>query len=65
MAQNFIKVSPMQALCVTHDRDIICLWKTFLDLSISNEDERISIEGYNLLWVDHPSNKKRGGICMY
>ena len=23
------------------------------------------IEGYNLLRADHPSNKKREGVCMY
>ena len=39
--------------------------ETFLDSSISNGDERINIEGYNLLWSDHPSNKERGGVCMY
>ena len=59
-AHNFIK-----ALCVTHDCDIICLLETFLDLSISNDDERIKIKGCSLLRADHPSNKKRGGVCMY
>ena len=54
---NFIKVSLLQALGVTYDYHI-CLLETFLDLSISNEDERIRIEGFNLLWMDHPSNKK-------
>ena len=44
---------------------IICLSETFLDSSISNDDERINIKGYNLLQADHPSNKKRGGVCMY
>ena len=54
---NFIKVSLLQALAVTHDYDISSLSETFLDLSISNEVERIRIEGYNLR-TDHPSNKK-------
>ena len=57
-AHNFIKVSLLQALAVTHGYDIICLSETFLDSSISNEDERVRIEGYNLLPVDHHSNKK-------
>ena len=26
--------------------------------------ERINIKGYNLLQVHHPSNKKRGGVCL-
>ena len=37
----------------------ICLSESLLDASISNEDERIRIEGYNLLQADHPRNKKR------
>ena len=37
---NFVKVSVLQALAVTHDYDIICLLETFLDLSISNDDEK-------------------------
>ena len=44
-AQNFTKVSLLQALSVTHDYDIICLSETFLDSSISNDDERINIKG--------------------
>ena len=44
-AQNFNKISLLQALSVTHDYDIICLSDTFLDSSISNEDERVNIEG--------------------
>ena len=64
-AHNFTKVSLLQALSVTHDNDIICVSETFLDSSISNDDERINIKGYNLLRADHPSIKKRGGVCMY
>ena len=60
-AHNFTKVSLLQALSVTHDYNITCLSETFLDSPISNEDERIYIEDYNLLKADHPSNKKRGG----
>ena len=41
------------------------LWETFLDSPISNEDERIIIKGYYLLQVDHPSNKRIGGVCIY
>ena len=64
-AHNFTKVSLLQALPVTPDYNIICLSETFLDSSISNDDEGINIKGYNLLWADHPSNKRIGGICMY
>ena len=42
-AHNFTKVSLLQALSVIHDYDIICLSETFLDSSISNDDETITI----------------------
>ena len=57
-AHNFTKVSLLQALSVTHDYDIICVTETFLDSSISNDDERINIKGCNLLRANHPRNKK-------
>ena len=34
-------------------------------VKVSNDDVRMRIEGYNPLRTDHPSNKKRGGVCMY
>ena len=49
-------------LPVAHYYDVICLLETFLDSSISNKDEKINIKGYNLLQVDHRSNKKREGF---
>ena len=66
MAHNFIKVSLLQTLAVTNDYGIFCLSETLLvDSSIENDDDRISIPGYNLLRSDHLSNTKRGGICIY
>ena len=34
--------------------------ETFLNSSIQNDDDRISIDGYNLIRSDHPSDSKRG-----
>ena len=66
MAYNFIKVSLLQTLAVTNDYDIICLTETFLDSSIENDDDdRISIPGYNFLRAKHPSNTKREEACIY
>ena len=50
---------------VTNDYDIICLTETFLGSLIENDDDRISIPGYNLLRTDHPSNAKRGFVSSY
>ena len=63
MAHNFIKVSLLQTLSITNDYDIICLNETFLDSSIDKDGT--SIPEYNLLHVEHPSNTKRGGVCIY
>ena len=57
-AHIFSKVSLLQAISVSKKYDLICLSETFLDQSIDSLDERITIEGYNLLRADHPSNKK-------
>ena len=46
-----------------HRLDIICLSETYLDSSI--DDERLQMSEYYLIRSDHPSNKKRGGICIY
>ena len=64
-AHNFSKVSLLQAISVSKNYDLSCLSETFLDPSISSSDERITIEGYDVLRADHPSNKKRGGVCIY
>ena len=43
--------------------DIICLSETYLDSIIG--DVSLEISGYYLTRSDHPSNKKRGGVCIY
>ena len=48
MTRNFIKVSLLQTPAVTSDYDIICLTETFLDSSFDNDDDRISIPGFNI-----------------
>ena len=65
MAHNFIKVSLLQIHSVTNDYDILCFTETFLDSSVENDGDRISIPEYNLLHADHPSKTKRGGVFIY
>ena len=43
--------------------DFICISETYLDLTISSDNNNIS--GYNLIRTDHPSNSKGGGVCIY
>ena len=45
--------------------DIICLSETFLNSSLDSEDDRLKLEGYNLIRSEHPSDSKKGGVCVY
>ena len=62
-AHNFDKLSLLIAYVSVHKFDIICLPETYLHSSI--DDESLEISGYFLIHSDHPSNKKRGGICIH
>ena len=39
--------------------------ETFLNSSINDDDSRLAIENYEIKRCDHPSNDKRGGVCIY
>ena len=55
----------LQPYVTQYNCDIICLSETFLNSSIQNDDDRIKIDGYNLIRSDHPSDSKKGGVCIY
>ena len=42
-AHNFIKVSLLKTFIATHKLDVICLSETYLDSSISNDDDNLEI----------------------
>ena len=44
--------------------DIICK-ESFLDPTISDDDNILQVEEYNLIRADHPDNIKRRGVCLY
>ena len=64
-AYDNIKISLLQAYVTQYNCDIIFLSETFLNSSIQNYDDRIKIDGYNLIRSDHPTDSKRGGVCIY
>ena len=43
----------------------ICLSETYLNPETSTDDQNLEIPGYCLLLADHPSNNKRGGVCLF
>ena len=64
-AHNYIKVSLLRVYISAHKFDVISISETYLDSDASDDDENLKIAGYNLIWADHPSNTKRGGVCIY
>ena len=64
-AHDSIKILLLQPYVTQHNYDIICLSETFLNSSSDSSSTRISIDGYNLIRSDHPSDSKRGDICIY
>ena len=53
-------------MIVLKSRYFLCLSETFLINSfIQNNGNRIKIDGYNLIRLDHPSVFKKGGVCIY
>ena len=62
-SHNFQKIVIHQSFVVVHKFDIIRISETFLNNTY--EDNDLNLNGYRLLRADHPSNAKRGGVCIY
>ena len=60
-----LKLYSIAAYNSINKNDFICISETYLDSSVQSGDTDISINGYNLIHADHPSNTKRGGVCIY
>ena len=56
---------PSVTAIVYYSYDIIFLSETFLNSSIQGDDNRTKIDGYNLIKSDHPSDSKKGEVCIY
>ena len=55
----------MTAYISIPDFDIICLSETHLTSTTDISDENLKIPGYIMYRADHPSDIKRGGVCIY
>ena len=62
---NYVKLSMLEAYNALHDYDIICISETFLNSFHLNNHPSLKLKGYELIRSDHPSNTKRGGVCLY
>ena len=64
-ANNVSKISLLKAYNVIYTYNIICHTETYLNHDTLFDDDNLRILGYKLIWVEHPSNQKRGGICIH
>ena len=64
-ANNFCKISLIEAYNSQYNFDLICLSETFLNSSYKSDDPALIINGYTLIRSDHPSDHKRGGVAIY
>ena len=64
-AHNFAKWSLLTAYNLVHSFGIICLSETYLNSETLPNGRRLELPGYNLCRSDHPSDNKRGGVCVY
>ena len=64
-AHNFSKISLLRAYNAIHNYNAICLSETYLNHGTLSKNYNLKIPGYELIRVDHPPNKKRGGTCIY
>ena len=48
-----------------HKFETVCLSETFLNSEILTDEENLQIPSYITARVDHPSNTKRCGVCVY
>ena len=56
---DYTKTSLLQAYITQHNYGIICLTEIFLNSSILSDDNTITIDGYNLIRSDYPSDSKK------
>ena len=63
-AHNYSKISLLTAYISIHDFDIICLSGTYLTSTTDINDGNLKPPGYIMYRVDHPSDVKRGGVCI-
>ena len=53
-ANNFVKISLLEAYNTVHYFDVICISETFLDSDYSSDDQRLNLQGYVMIRSDHP-----------
>ena len=64
LVHDFSKLFLLEAYISVHKFDIIRPSETYPDSTVLLDNDNLVISGYNLIRSDHPSNTKRGGVCL-
>ena len=64
LAHNFQKLELLQGYISSNKVDILCPSETFRNSDIC-DDDNLQLPGFSLIRADHPSDTKRGGLCIY
>ena len=65
VAHTFLKLHQLEAYNLLYNYDIKCISETYLDSSLTHNNENIQLERYSLIRSDHPSDSKRGGVWLH
>ena len=63
-ADDYSKLFLLNTYIILYKFDIVCLSETYLDSTTSTDDDKLQIPEYTLIHCDHPSNPKRGRVCV-
>ena len=58
-------MSLLKAYLTIQKFNIACSSDTYLHSNSAPDDGNLEISGYDLIRSDNPSNRKRGGVCIY
>ena len=64
-ANNYVRLSPLQASNSVYKHDVICLSETYLDNSVLSDESDLDLLDYKMVRADYPGNVKRGAVCIY
>ena len=64
-AQSLSKLTQLEAYNSLYKHDFMCISETYFDSSVLEGDSCFQFDRYKVIRADHPSNTKRGGVCIY
>ena len=63
-AHDFIKISLLQGYITGRNFDKLCLSETFLNSYLDREDDRLKVDGHNLIRSDDLSGLKKEAMYL-